>query len=154
MHDRALEAEPGDGALQFGGGGYRVGSRQRSESGETVGMGGDGFGETVIGATREPHGKLGIRHFLRARRGVRQNLNVDAGRVHLGNAALADIVEAGHDMRPSRRIDPGGMPFHLGIEVVLFKRDHLRSHAHFFLPAPSPGWDIVTIRRRKIEPRR
>ena len=114
--------------------GSAVGSEAKAA--KRSGMGGDGLGKAVIGAAREPHGKLGIRHFLRARRGVRQNLNVDAGRVHLGDAALADIVEAGHDMRPSRSIDPGRVPFHLGIEVVLFKRDHLRSHAHFFSRRP------------------
>ena len=154
MHHCPLEAESGDGAFQFVRRRLGICCRQHREGGETVWMRAHGLAEPVIGGAGQPDREFRIRNFLDRGRAVRQNLDINPGRVHFGNSTLADIFQPCCDTGPAGSISSGDMLLHLGIEVVLFKRDHLRPHAHFFLPAPSPGWGIVTIRRGKIEPRR
>jgi len=56
---RALEAELGDGALQFVGGGARVGGRHHGEGGKTIRVALNRLMEPVIGAARQ--GRPGFR---------------------------------------------------------------------------------------------
>ena len=76
---------------------------------------------------------LGV-HLLHARIGVRQHLHIDAGGIHLGDAALTDIVEAFGDPRRMLRVSTGIMPLYLGIEVMLLQRDDIRLRRHLSPP--------------------
>ena len=96
VHHGALEAELGDGALEFVGGGLRVGGRQRCEGGEALRIGRADLGEAVVDLAGQIGGDIG-RQLLGRRRAMRQHLDVDAGLVHLLEAQAAEIVE------PSRR---------------------------------------------------
>ncbi len=96
-------------------------------------MGADGFLEPVVGAARQPHRRLGV-HLLHARIGVRKHLHIDAGGIHLGDAALTDIVEAFGDPRRMLRVGTGIMPLYLGIEVMLLQRDDIRLRRHLSPP--------------------
>ena len=88
---RTLKAEPRYGAFELVRRRFRVGGRDRGKPGKAVGMSADGFMKPVVGAAREAHRGLGV-HLLHAGVGVRQDLQVDAGGVHFGDAALSDIV--------------------------------------------------------------
>ncbi len=139
VHHGALEAELGHRAFEFVGRRLGVGGRQHRKAGEAVGMGAHGLGEAVVGAARKAHRERGILDPLHRRRAVRQHLHVDPGRVHLGDAALPDIVEARDDVRPAGRVHAGDVRLHLGIEIVLFKSDDLRLRRHLFLPIWAGG---------------
>src|SRR5207342_3004167 len=92
-----------------------------------------GLGEAVVGAARQADREFGVLDPLDRWGAVRQDLDVDPGGVHLGDAALADIVEAGRD-GPAGAIAPGDVLLHLGIEIVLLEGDNLRFRRHRFLP--------------------
>ena len=93
----------------------------------------DSFIEPVIGAASQPHRGFPV-HLLHARIGVGQHLHIDAGGIHLGDAALTDIVEALGDPRRMLRVGAGVMPLHLGIEVVLLKRNDVGLRCHLSPP--------------------
>ncbi len=127
---RALEAELGDGALQFVGRGARIGGRQHGEPGEAVGMGAHRRVEAVVDATRQRHAGCGIDR-LQSRDRMRQDLQVDAGFVHLLEAQRAQIVE------PLDNVAAGAgaaEPLHLGIEVMFFQSDDIGFCRHLRPP--------------------
>ena len=138
MHHRALEAEPGYGAFELVGRRLRIGGRQHRKTGEPVGMGAYRLREPIVGAARQPHGEFRVEP-LHRRRAMRQHLHVDAGGVHLGDPALADVVEAGRDIGLPRDIGAGDMGLHLGVQVMLFEGYNLWSCRHLFLPRYHPG---------------
>src|SRR5436190_16441586 len=60
VYQRTLEAELGDSALQLVRRSLRIGSGDCSKSGEPARMRSYGFVEPVVGAARQPDGRLGI----------------------------------------------------------------------------------------------
>ena len=65
---------------------------------------------------------------------MRQNLQVDAGGIHLGDPPLTDIVEAFGDPRRVLRVGSGVELLNLGVEIVLLERDNVRLCRHSLLP--------------------
>ena len=149
VYQRALEAELGNRALQLVGRRLRIGSGDCGESGEPVGMRADRFVEPVIGAARQPDGGLGIQ-LLQSRIGMRQHLQIDAGLVHFPQPQLADIVETLDDPRRIGRVQPGDMPLHLRVEVMLLQRDDVGFRRPF---APPPMSSIGIRQRRRLDSR-
>ena len=92
-----LEAELGDGALQFVGRGARVCSWQHGERGKAVLMTAHGLMEPIIGAARQGRPGLGVDGLETGDR-MRQDLQIDAGLVHLADAQRTDIVEPFDDI--------------------------------------------------------
>ena len=90
----ALEAEFTHAARQFIGGGLRRAGRQRGEAGETLGVLAHGGGEQIVGVARKGDGVVAVQ-LLGAGIIQRQHLHRDAGFVHGGDAAIADIGELG-----------------------------------------------------------
>jgi hypothetical protein len=95
---RAPEAQLGDRALELVGGGLGRRGRQGGEAGEAVGVLGDGARERVVGLARERDRRVGI-EVLDPRRRVADDLQVDAGVVHGGQASLAEVGEVGLQRR-------------------------------------------------------
>ena len=98
MHHGALEAEPGHRALQFVGGGLRIGGRQRGEAGEAVGMGAHRLVQPVVGAPCQAY-RASASILLHRRRPVRDHLHVDAGLVHLLDPEFAEVLEPLDELR-------------------------------------------------------
>jgi hypothetical protein len=129
----------------------RCRNRQRGEAGQSCRSPGDRFGQRVIGVARQRH-RLGGFQLLDTRRGQRDHLHVDAGGIHLGDPAFADVAQVAHQ--------PLGAAAHLArllLEVaaraiekarrgeMLFKRDG--AHGLDAPPPPNatfkpgfPGW--------------
>jgi hypothetical protein len=63
--------------------------------------------------------------------GVGKDLQIDAGRVHVGDTALADIVEALGQPRRLVGVDARVVPLDLGIEIMLFERNDVGFVRHF-----------------------
>src|SRR5579875_641332 len=72
--------------------GGRVPHRQSSESGEAAGIALHGFCHFVIDALRGWNRAARLEKFGR-RIGVGKHLNIDAGRVHVGDTLLAEIPQ-------------------------------------------------------------
>jgi hypothetical protein len=82
---RALEAELGHRALKLVGGRLGVRHRQRREAGEARRVLADLFVQIVIGTAGQWDRLVGI-ELVHCRRGLREHLHVDAGRIHLADA--------------------------------------------------------------------
>ena len=87
----------------FVGGGLGRRGRQRGEAGEAIGVLGDGAREGVVRLARQRDRGVGI-EVLDARRGVADDLKVDAGLVHGGQAALAEVGEVRLQRRARGRV--------------------------------------------------
>ena len=70
----------------------RILRRDRGHADETARMARHRLGEPVVGANHHRFGLVGFED-LNARRGQRQDRDVDAGRVHVGDAAVAEIEQ-------------------------------------------------------------
>ena len=100
---RALKAEGGHGPIELGGGGFGIGRWQRGEGGEAVGVERDGLGQAVVGAASHPDGGLGVKPLDRWC-AVREDLDVDAGGVHVLEPRLSDVIELVEHLRLRRRV--------------------------------------------------
>ncbi len=74
---------------------------------------------------------------------MRQHLHVDAGHVHLGDAALPDIVETRGDLGLPCNVGTGDVGLHLGVEIMLLEGDDLGFCRHFLLPAAK--WSATNL---------
>ena len=92
---RALHAELADRALELVRRRARVGRGQGGEGGEALRVLVDRARELVVGFAREGHGGLGVVEVLDARRGMADDLQVDAGGVHGRQPSLAQIEQVG-----------------------------------------------------------
>src|ERR1700731_4101929 len=81
---------------------------------------------------------------------MRQHLHVDAGRVHLGDAALPDIIETRGNLGLPRDVGTSDVGFYLGIEIMLLEGDDLGLCRHFLLPAI--GWLFVSASTGAVRP--
>ncbi|MDR6169111.1 hypothetical protein QE359_000140 [Curtobacterium sp. SORGH_AS776] len=81
------------GALQFDGGGVRVGERQGREGPEAIRVCGDRGRDLVVRIAAQGD-RVDRVEPLRARRGEGQDLHVDALCVHRGEALALDVAEA------------------------------------------------------------
>jgi hypothetical protein len=92
VHHRSSKAELRNRALQLRRGGAGITHGQGREAREPVRMRSDGLGEVVV---RRPGGRCGMRRFpcLGPRHGVRQHLEVDTRRIHIGDPAGADVLQ-------------------------------------------------------------
>ena len=88
----ALEAELGDRALEFVGGGLRIDGGERREGGKALRVGRADLGQAVVDRARQVGRDLD-RQLLGRGRAVREHLDVDAGLVHFLDAQGAQIVE-------------------------------------------------------------
>jgi hypothetical protein len=133
VDQRADEAEVADGALQLVRGRGRIAGGQGGEPGEPAWVAGDRGGELII---RAPCGLGGLSpaKLLRGRGNVRDDLHVDACRVHLREPALAEVkqhvTQAGVPRLAAGRREPCG-------QEVLFERDG--THAFIVSPRSYPG---------------
>jgi hypothetical protein len=84
-----------DAAFELFGRLIRCRNRQRGEAGESCWLLGDCFGQRVIGVARECHRLSGFQ-LLDPRRGQRDDLDVDAGGIHLGDPLFADVAQVAH----------------------------------------------------------
>jgi hypothetical protein len=133
---RALEAEPGDAALELIGGRRRIAGRQRGEAREALRRRRDDRGEPVVDAPAELD--RARRDLLQGRRAVRQDLDVDAALVHVFQARLTDIFQRLPDARRRKRIAAGEQRGQFRVGIMLLDRDdrtlRLLQHGAFALP--------------------
>ncbi len=122
MHHRALEAELGDGALEFVGRGLRVDGRQRREGRETLRVGGTDLGETVVHLARQVGRDIGA-ELLGRGRAVRQHLNVDAGLVHFLEPQAAEVEKPLVGLIAPARFRTGEMLGKFRVPIVFFDGD-------------------------------
>ena len=95
----ALEAERGDGALQFVRRRFRDARRQMRECGKAIGPLGDFFGKAVVEFLRKRDRLLAVELIGAGRdvdSGLRQHLHGDAVTIHVGEPAVTDV---GHLVR-------------------------------------------------------
>ncbi len=83
----------------------------------------NGIPQPVVDATGQCDGVAAVDP-LQGGRGMGQNLDVNASRVHGSKSLLAEIMQA-----PGRRVAAIGLhareaSFQLGIEIMLFDRNH------------------------------
>jgi hypothetical protein len=101
--DHPAHAESGDGAFQLGDRRVGVLPGDGGERGEPVGVVAHGLRGHVVGERRHRPGGRGIQD-VRARRGERDDLVVDARCGHVGQALGAEVGQpAHHGARPLRR---------------------------------------------------
>ena len=127
VDEEALEAEVMDAALEFfdGGGGFFEG--WGGEGGEAIGVGTDGGGEFIVDVV-EDGGLVGGGEILDAEGGEREDLEGDAGFVHGGHAAFAEVEEfaadGAHWLGDRVTVGAGGLE-EIGGDEVFFERDGL-----------------------------
>ncbi len=149
---RAFEAELGDGALQFVGRGARIGGRHHGEGGKTIRVALNRLMKPVIGPARQRRPGFGVDRLQSGDR-MRQDLQIDAGLIHLADAQRAEIVEPLDDITTS----PGTAAelLDLGVEVMLFERDDVGLLCHFCPPSLCLARaGLVRQGRAKIKPSR
>ena len=104
----AQEVELAHRVFELVGGGPRLAQRQRGKGAEAIRIGrNDLLGDPGIELAGVCD-TLGSRQVLGTRRQGRQDLEVDAGRIHVGDAAGADVVdvEPGHAFRKPDVVEP------------------------------------------------
>ena len=85
-------------------------------------------GEAVVGLTGERH-RLGRVELLHARSGQRQHLHIDAGRIHVRDPVVAEIMSCSMSCGVARQVLPGTFDERPG-RVVLFERDRAHGCSH------------------------
>lgn len=107
------------------------------------------FMEPVIGAARQGRPGFGVDR-LQSWDRMRQDLQIDAGLVHLADAQRAEIVEPFDDI--ATRAGTAAELLDLGVLVMLFERDNVGLLGHFCLP-PMPGARrLGSPNRAKVKP--
>ncbi len=96
-----------------------------------------GLVQSIVDAARQRHAGSGVDR-LQPGNGVREHLQVDAGRVHFFQTQIAKIVEPADDVRPGT--GAAVLP-DLRIEVMLFERNDGGLVCHRF---PPPFADTLT----------
>jgi hypothetical protein len=81
----------------------------------------------VVGAARQGRPGFGIDRLQSGNR-MRQDLQIDAGLVHLADAQRAEIIEPFDDI--ATRAGTAAQLFDLGVLVMLFERDDIRLLCH------------------------
>jgi hypothetical protein len=94
---RALEAELGDDALELVGGLGRLAERDRADGHEAVRVGGDVFRHLIVLDLRDDRAQLVAEAVEIGLRGPRQHVDVDAGGIHVLEAAR-NVVAAGREV--------------------------------------------------------
>jgi hypothetical protein len=92
VDQRADQAEIADGAVELVGPGLRVRGGQGGEAGEPVRVRAHRPGQPVVGLAGAGQ-PFRAPERLRGRRGVRDDLQVDAAGVHVGQTCLTEIAE-------------------------------------------------------------
>ena len=96
VDQRALEAHFGDRSLELVRGLRRRGGRERCEGGETDRVRRDRNREVIVGAAGELIRLVRLELFG-PRGAMRQNLDVDPTRIHVGQPLVAEVVQLGLD---------------------------------------------------------
>src|SRR5690606_25840755 len=89
----ALEAKLGYAALQLLGRGLRVWHGKCGETSETARMPGYCLGQSIVRTSRELD-RLGGFELLNWRRNVREDLDIDSGRIHVAQPDLVNVWQA------------------------------------------------------------
>ena len=104
VHDDALEPQLRHAALDLFGGVGRILRRDRGQAGEACRVPGDGGRQLIVRVHRQRGRRVGVED-LHARRGQRQQLQVDPGRVHVADPAGIQVGEPlGDRAGPRRRV--------------------------------------------------
>ena len=119
---RALEATARHRALELVRSGLGIGRRQCGEFREPVRARAARLVEEIVGLAREFDRGLGLEH-LRSRLYMRQDLDIDARLVHLGDAPLADIGEFDIGLVPAHAVKARETVAHARHPEMLLERD-------------------------------
>lgn len=92
VDDHALETQPMDSAFDFLGSRPWVLRRRRRQSREARGVSAHGFSDLIIGFDGQRVARRSVEN-LHARRCQRQDLQVDADGVHVGEPSVADVAQ-------------------------------------------------------------
>jgi hypothetical protein len=134
MNHGALEAKLLDAALKLVGGDFWKGRRQGREAGETFGVLLDLRGQPVVHRACRL-GRRVRRQLLRRGSAEREDLDVDAGLVHLLDPQIVEVVQPGVNVAGTSRLGALKGLRELGIPVVFLDRDdrdiRLRNHVSF-----------------------
>ena len=94
IHHDAFEPKLSNAAFEFLGGFLRILQGKRAERGKAVRVGSHGRGHRVVGVAG--HGVPGGGfHLVDQAGGDREHLHADAGGIHVGEAAFADVEQLG-----------------------------------------------------------
>ena len=122
MDHRALHAELLYAALEFACCGIRQRRWQAGETGEAGWVARASLGKAVIDAACEIDGDLGPK-FLAGRRAMRENLHINARRIHFGKADFADIIEPPEQVFAAQAFGASQFGCKLAVPVMLFDGD-------------------------------
>ena len=138
----ALEAELGDAAFEFVGGGGGIDGGEGGEGGEPLRIGGAHRRQAVIDLCGQGGGDFN-RQLLGRRRAMRQHLDVDSSLIHFLDPQGAEIEQPLLNGSFTAGLRAGEMLGELGVPIVLFDGDDrtIRLFEHFASPRSlMPAW--------------
>ncbi len=131
----AFEAEVLDRAFELVGGLLGIGRRQGGKGGKPIGLRFHRFRQSVIDASGDRRRFRPIKG-LSARRAVGDHLKVDTSRVHFGNTALPQVLQAVARLAGTLPESQAGL--HLGVQIMFLDSDHPRRFTEIHSNFPPP----------------